>query len=185
MKRHHVFAFAGLTSLLLAPAAASAAPAGNETVHDHVQFSEPTLGFCDGSPGTLSVDADLVVHVTLTQSTYNEKAHLRGDFAFVPDDPGEPSVSGHFVDHDLISMNFGQLKGARTRHLTRAVGVTEDGERLPILVTTAINYYADGSVEVLVDEVRCGSDTVAQPGAPGAHAPAPASGSQLQDVRGG
>lgn len=157
MRMRRVVVTTAVTTLALAPAAASAAPASTETVRQPVVFSQASLGVCDGMPGTLSVDGVLVRHVTLTGSTYNERGHLHGEVSFVPDDPDAPAASGRFVEHTLFTLNFGQLKDARQRQLTRSVVATDDGDRFPVAITTVTHFGADGSVEVLVDEVRCGT----------------------------
>ena len=149
-------ALAGLCSVGLAPAAASAEPAFSETIRDEVHVTQPVLGPCDGSPGLLTLDADIVIHRTSTGSTFTEQGTQHGDFVFDPADDALPALSGQFVDRRSVNVNFGQLKDFRVREMIRAVGIDENGGRFPIIVTTVIHFGADGSVEVLVDDVRCG-----------------------------
>jgi hypothetical protein len=151
-----IFALAVLGALGLAPATASAEPAFSETIREEVHVTQPFVGPCDGSPGLLTLDADIVIHRTVTQSTLTQQVTQHGAFVFDPTDDSLSTLSGHFVDRESINVNFGQLKDARQRLMTRAVGVDENGDRFPIIVTTVIHYSADGTVEVLVDDVRCG-----------------------------
>jgi hypothetical protein len=120
-----------------------------------VSYTEPTFGPCDGNAGTLTVEGEAMTHVTDTGKTFQLSSTTRAVFSYVPDDPTLPSASGHFVSRETINVNSAQLKDARQRLLTRAIAVSEDGDRFPILFTTVILYTADGGVDVLIDEVRC------------------------------
>jgi hypothetical protein len=142
----------GLVTVAATPVDAAAT---TFTERSAVSYTEPFLGPCDGSVGTLTVEGGSVAHVTDSGSSYRFHATTRASFVYDPDDPTLPTATGHFVAQDMVTLNYAQLKDARQRLLTRAIAVSSDGDRFPILFTTVTLYGADGSVEVLIDEVRC------------------------------
>jgi hypothetical protein len=148
-----VTAAAAMATLASAPVEAAATTFSERSV---VSYTEPFFGPCDGSVGTITVEGEAVSHVTDSGRAYRFHATTRATFVYEPDDPTLPTASGHFVDQDMVNVNYGELKDSRQRFLTRAIALSSDGDRFPISFTTVVHYGADGSVDVLIDEVRCG-----------------------------
>ena len=98
MKRLLLMVFVLLSAALLAPAAAAAA-AETETTHFSGTVSRAELNLCSGAPGTLTIVSSGVVHTTeLGDGTLRMNGTMTGTVTFVPDDPSQPSYTGHLTE---------------------------------------------------------------------------------------
>ena len=162
MRVHRIIAALGGAAGLLLTAAPAGAQAEQDTQHFSFEFSEASVNLCVPSiTGVLTVQGDGVFHLTDTGTTFQLLNNTRGLFTFEPDDPDELSSSGHFAVVHLENVNYGQLKDLRITDTTLVVAHLEDGTTTPIQVTTTLLISADGSVEVKVDSVSCGGQSVA------------------------
>jgi hypothetical protein len=86
-------------AILVLVAASSALGAGATNSTDHVfgfTFSEPDVNPCSGATGTSTQTVNAVEHVTtLADGTSHETFTATGTFKFIPNDPNQPSFSGH------------------------------------------------------------------------------------------
>jgi hypothetical protein len=97
MKRLLLLVLVLLSAALLAPAAATAAETG--TTHFSGTDSRASQNLCSGVPGTLTIVFSGVVHTTdLGDGTVHTASTTTGTVTFVPDDPGQPSYTGHLTE---------------------------------------------------------------------------------------
>jgi type 1 fimbria pilin len=97
MKRLLLLVLVLLSAALLAPAAAAAAE--TETIHFSGTDSRASQNLCSGAPGTLTIVFSGVVHTTdLGDGTLHMTGTTTGTVTFVPDDPGQPSYTGHLTE---------------------------------------------------------------------------------------
>ena len=95
MKRLLLMVLVLLSAALLAPAAAAAA----ETIHFSGTDSRAEQNLCSGAPGTLIIVFSGVVHTTdLGDGTFHMIGTMTGTVTFVPDDPSQPSYTGHLTE---------------------------------------------------------------------------------------
>ena len=86
-----------LSAALLAPAAAAAAETG--IIHFSGTDSRPEQNLCSCAPGTLTIDFSGVIHTTdLGDGTLHMTGTMTGTVTFVPDDPSQPSYTGHLTE---------------------------------------------------------------------------------------
>src|SRR5215475_1628647 len=98
MKRLLLMVVVLLAAALLAPAAA-AATAETETMHFSGTDSRAELNLCSGAPGTLTIVFSGVIHTTeLGDGTARTNGTMTGTVTFVPDDPSQPSYTGHLTE---------------------------------------------------------------------------------------
>jgi type 1 fimbria pilin len=97
MKRLLVMVIVLLSAALLAPAAAAAAETG--TIHFSGTDSRAEQNLCSGAPGTLTIVFSGVIHTTdLGDGTLRMTGAMTGTVTFVPDDPSQPSYTGHLTE---------------------------------------------------------------------------------------
>ncbi len=84
-----------LAAVLLAPTVALATE--TETIHFSGAGTEPELiNPCSGATGTLTFAYQGVLHITeLDRGTYQAALSSTGTWSVVPDDPTQPSYTGH------------------------------------------------------------------------------------------
>jgi hypothetical protein len=120
-------AIAGL-ALFATPSAIADPPEVETDVQKVVTVTfENSEDRCTGEPGTTTVTFNIVVHTTEQgPGIFHDNQTLTGTFTFVPDDPSEPSYSGHFVSRSSIQ---GTPPGAGfVRSITSTeIAKTEDG----------------------------------------------------------
>ena len=86
-----------LSAALVAPAAASAAQ--TETIHFSGTDSRASANLCSGVPGTLTIVFSGVLHTTgLADGTSHVTGTMTGTVTFIPDDPSQPSYTGHLTE---------------------------------------------------------------------------------------
>ena len=87
-----------LPAALLAPAAAALA-AETGTIHFSGIDSRAEQNLCSGAPGTLTIVFSGVVHTTARgDGTLQMTGTTTGPVTFVPDDPSQPSYTGHLTE---------------------------------------------------------------------------------------
>jgi type 1 fimbria pilin len=97
MKRLLLMVLVLLPAALLAPAAAAAAE--TETIHFSGTDSRAEQNLCSSAPGTLTIVFSGVVHTTdLGGGTLHMIGTMTGTVTFVPDDPSQPSYTGHLTE---------------------------------------------------------------------------------------
>src|SRR5215467_10080397 len=93
MKRLLLLVLVLLSTALLAPAAAAAAQ--TETIHFSGIDSRAEQNLCSGAPETLTIVFSGIIHTTdLGDGTLQ----MTGTVTFVPDDPSQPSYTGHLTE---------------------------------------------------------------------------------------
>jgi type 1 fimbria pilin len=86
-----------LAAALLAPAAAFAAE--TQTIHFSGTDSRASQNPCSGAPGTLTIVFSGVLQTTdLEDGTSHVTGTMTGTVTFVPDDPSQPSYTGHLAE---------------------------------------------------------------------------------------
>jgi hypothetical protein len=107
MRRRRLLAWlTGLTlsAALLAPAAASATE--TSTMHFSGTDSRDEANLCSGAPGTLTIVFSGVIHTTdLEDGTVHLTGTMTGEVTFVPDDPRQPSFTGHLTERSGDQVN--------------------------------------------------------------------------------
>src|SRR5215475_12721966 len=97
MKRLLLLVLVLLPAALLAPAAAAAAE--TQTIHFSGTDSRAEQNLCSGAPGTLTIVFSGVIHTTdLGDGTLRMTGATTGTVTFVPDDPSQPSYTGHLTE---------------------------------------------------------------------------------------
>ena len=93
-----------LSAALLAPAAALATE--TEPIHFSGTDSRASANLCSGAPGTLTIVFSGVVHTTdLEDGTVHVTGTMTGTVTFVPDDPRQPSFTGHLTEWSGDNVN--------------------------------------------------------------------------------
>jgi hypothetical protein len=83
--------------VLLAPAAAFATE--TETIHFSGTDSRASANPCSGAVATLTIVFSGVIHTTdLEDGTVHVTGTMTGTVTFVPDDPSQPSFTGHLAE---------------------------------------------------------------------------------------
>jgi hypothetical protein len=93
-----------LSAALLAPTTAFAAD--TETMRFSATESRAERNPCSGAPGTLTIVLSGVLHTTAREDgTVLEIITTTGRVTFVPDDPSQPSFTGHLAEWSGDVMN--------------------------------------------------------------------------------
>jgi hypothetical protein len=133
-----------LAASVAAAFSVSAAAGGNgaQTFTGHVKSftsSQQVPPLCqDRNPGTLTTTVNGVMHFTLDAAgTVSFTSTETGPFTFAPNDPSQPTFSGHFENWDgghgtlTFDANGNPLNGTTVNHRTiNVTGVGSDGTRL-------------------------------------------------------
>ena len=150
MRRRSLLAWlTGLTlsAALLAPAAAFATE--TTTIHFSGTDSRAEANLCSGASGTLTIVFSGVVHTTdLEYGTVHMTGTTTGTVTFVPDDPSQPSYSGHLTER------FGQNVNSSNSTITIADNIVLHGSdgslgKQHILFHLTVN--ANGTVTSSID----------------------------------
>jgi hypothetical protein len=137
-----VFAFM-LAAFAAVAFSASAAAGGNgaQTFTGHVKgftSSQQVPALCQGPAGTLTTTVNGVMHFTLdAHGTVSFTSTETGPFTFAPNDPSQPTFSGHYENWDAghgtltFDSQGNPLNGTTTDHMTLNVtGMGSDGTQL-------------------------------------------------------
>jgi hypothetical protein len=156
MRRRRLLAWlTGLTlsAALLAPAAAFATE--TETIHFSGTDSRASQNPCSGAPGTLTIVFSGVVHTTdLEDGTFHVAGTMTGTVTFVPDDPSQPSFTGHLAER------FGQNVNASNATITVADNIVLHGSdgslgKQHILFHLTVNANGTVTSSIDVDQLTC------------------------------
>jgi hypothetical protein len=142
-----------LAGALLAPTAALATE--TETIHFSDTVSFPEVNPCSGATGTLTIDFKGVFHITaLDNGTFHVTGTDTGTFTFVPDDPSQPTYTGHFASWFGENVNSRNFTATSTFNL---VLKGSDGSRLKEHALFHFTVNANGTVtsEFEIDEFTC------------------------------
>jgi hypothetical protein len=118
--RARILAGGALLALLIAlltPMAAFA-QAQTTTVHFSGTESAPDVNPCTGAPGTATQTLKGVSHITeLPNGTAHATFTVTGAFTFVPDDPSQPTYTGHATFWDGENFNSKTVTFTFTGHV--------------------------------------------------------------------
>ena len=151
MKRLLLMVLVLLSAALLAPAAAAAE---TETIHVSGTDSRAEQNLCSAAPGTLTIVFSGVVHTTdLGGGTLHMIGTMTGTVTFVPDDPSQPSYTGHLTERSAQGVDT--ITGVHT--ITIADNIVLHGSdgslgKLHILFHLTVN--ANGTVTASIDTNR-------------------------------
>ncbi len=123
-----------------------------QTFH-HATQTFPNSNPCTGAPGTVTLTFNGVFHVTMdnTTGTGHMTETMTGDFVFVPDDPTQPTFTGHFTSWDGENQNIQNFTATATFNLH---GTGSDGSRLQGHFLAHISVSATG-ITILFDKMTC------------------------------
>jgi len=123
-----------------------------QTFHDVTQ-TLPSGNQCTGVPGTVTVTVNGVFHVTMdtTTGTGHMTETTTGSFVFVPDDPTQPTVTGHFASWNGENQNIQNFASTATFNLH---GTGSDGSRLQGHFLAHISVSATG-ITIQFDKMTC------------------------------
>ena len=153
----------GLLALTVAFTVASAAYAGGNgaqtstTLEKNVtQGPSPAINPCTGVPGTLTVTFNLVIHMTTSDNHSGFNGTVTGSALFVPDDPSQPTYTGHFTNVLNAHPNEDNLQNA-TAHFTSDIeAVGSDGSHLKFHGSGHTTINANGEITTQFDNFFCG-----------------------------
>jgi type 1 fimbria pilin len=146
MKRLLLMVLVLLSAALLAPAAAAAAE--TETIHFSGTDSRAEQNLCSSAPGTLTIVFSGVVHTTDPGGdTLHMTGTMTGTVTFVPDDPSQPSYTGHLTERSGQGVDATTIADNIVLH-------GSDGSlgKLHILFHLTVN--ANGTVTASIDTNR-------------------------------
>lgn len=123
-----------------------------QTFH-HITQTFPASNPCTGVTGTVTLTFNSVVHVTMdtTTGTGHMTETMTGDFVFVPDDPTQPTFTGHFTSWDGENQNIQNFTATATFNLH---GTGSDGSRLQGHFLAHISVSATG-ITIRFDKMTC------------------------------
>jgi hypothetical protein len=157
MMNHRIVALLAVLVLVFAvTTGASAAGAGavsfTQTDHNLTQTATD-VNPCTGAPGTVTITGNNVFHMTtLANGTFWLTGTSEGTFTFVPDDPTQPTYTGHFTtwfgDND-------NLKNGNETSTFSLHGVGSDGSKLTFHDVAHLSVSATGAT-VSFDKPSCG-----------------------------
>ena len=127
-----------------------------QTIKNQVIDSEADFNPCTGAPGTITLFAQSAVfHITVNSKGFWSTFTATGTASFVPDDPNQPSYSGHFATWDGEN---GNLRNG-TETATFSIRVTgTDGSVITEHEVAHISFSASGVGPISFDRDRltCG-----------------------------
>jgi hypothetical protein len=146
---------AGLTlsAALLAPTAAFATE--TMTIHFSGTESRAEANLCSGAPGTLTIVFSGVVSTTdLGNGTVHVTGTMTGVVTFVPDDPSQPTFTGHLTEW------FGDNVNASNSTATIADNIILHGSdgslgRQHILFQLTVNANGTVTSSIETEELSC------------------------------
>jgi hypothetical protein len=142
-----------LSAALLSPAAAFATD--TTTIHFSGTDSRAEVNPCSGAPGTLTIVFSGVIHTTeLEDGTFHVTTTTTGTVTFIPEDPSQPSFTGHLAEW------FGQNMNSRNATVTNAENVVlhaSDGSlgKQHILFHLTVNANGMVTSSIDTDEFSC------------------------------
>src|SRR5258708_17899116 len=127
-----------------------------QNFHNAVQ-SFPAPNPCTGAPGTVTLTYNGVFHVTALTSGHGAGTDwatgtMTGDFVLTPDDPAQPSFTGHFTTWFGNSDN---LQNGVEHAILVLHGTGSDGSTLQFHEVSHLSISASG-MTVFFDKPTCG-----------------------------
>jgi hypothetical protein len=147
-------ALLALLVTMLTPVAAFA-QATTTTIHFSGTESSPDVNPCTGAAGTATQTLHGVTHITeLANGTSHETTTVTGSFMFVPDDPSQPTYTGHATFWDGENFNAKSITVTFTGHVN--VRGT-DGSHLTdhFVAHVTINANGTATVEFETERLSC------------------------------
>jgi hypothetical protein len=147
-------ALLGLLVALLTPVAASA-QATTTTMHFSDTVSSADVNPCTGAPGTVTETLRGVAHSTeLANGTFHETFTVTESFTFVPDDPSQPTYTGHATFWDGENSNTRTFTATFTGHVNVR---GSDGSRITdhFVAHVTINANGTATVEFETERLSC------------------------------
>ena len=147
-------ALLALLVALLTPMAAFA-QAETTTVHFSGTESAPDVNPCTGAPGTATQTLRGVSHITeLPNGTSHETTTVTGTFTFVPNDPSQPTYTGHATFWDGENFNGKSIAVTFTGHVNVR---GSDGSHLTdhFVAHVTINANGTATVEFETERLSC------------------------------
>jgi hypothetical protein len=139
-----------LAGVLLAPTAGLATE--TETVHFSGTNSLPWELYCSGVTGTVTIDFNGVLHTTtLDDGTYHVTGTRTTSFVFVPDDPSQPTYTGH--DTNWFGENVNR-KNFTITAVSTEVAHGSDGSMFKAFLLFHLTVNPDGTVTTFVEVER-------------------------------
>ena len=127
-------ALLALLVLTFVPAVAIAR-ASTQTVHFGGTESTPDINPCTGAPGVRTHTEKGVTHVTeLPGGSFHETTTVTGTFTFVPNDPSQPTYTGHATFWDGENSNSKTFTATSTDRVSAfgsILGASEGAEGEP------------------------------------------------------
>jgi hypothetical protein len=142
-----------LAGVLLVPTAASATE--TETIHLDDTLSSLAVNPCSGVRGTQTIDFSSVLHFTAVDNdAFHVTGTLTGTFTFVPEDPSQPTYTGHFTSWFNLIVNS---SNSTTTQTLNVVLTGSDGSQLKEHALFRFTRTADGTVTAVIqtDEFTC------------------------------
>jgi hypothetical protein len=140
---------AAMSAFLLAPTAFATE---TETIHFSGTDVQADVNPCSGATGTLTFAFSGVVHTTtLDNGTFHETSTVQGTFTFVPDDPSQPTYTGHATFWDGENENSKNFTATFTGNIVLR---GSDGSRITDHARFHITVNADGTVTSFIDAER-------------------------------
>jgi hypothetical protein len=145
-----------LAAALLAPTAVHATE--TQTYHVSGTGTEPQLlNPCSGTTGTLTFAYQGVTHITeLDSGLFQAAGSTTGTWSLLPDDPTQPSYTGHTVSSsEQTFLNF--TSGWTVTSTVHVILHGSDGSLLKLRALSHVTANPDGTVTsyIDVDEVSC------------------------------
>jgi hypothetical protein len=150
MRRQRLLAW--LTGLTLSAALLATE---TETIHFSGTDSRAEANLCSGAPGTLTIVFSGVIHTTdLEDGTVHVTGTTTGTVTFVPDDPDQPSFTGHLAEWS------GQNVNARNSTMTVADNIVLHGSdgslgKQHILFHLTVNANGTVASSIDTDQLTC------------------------------
>jgi hypothetical protein len=144
MRRRLLAWLTGLTlaGTLLAPTAALATQTPTIQFSDTDSFAH--INPCSGATGTLTVAFSGVLHITtLDNGTVHVTETLTTTAMFVPNDPSQPTYTGHYAESDSFNTNANNVTGTVTFN---AIAHGSDGSLIKMHALYHRTVNADGTV---------------------------------------
>jgi ABC-type oligopeptide transport system substrate-binding subunit len=142
-----------LSGALLAPTAAFAAQ--TETIHVSDSDSFAHVNPCSGATGTLTVAFSGVLHITtLDNGTVHVTETLTTTATFVPNDPSQPTYTGHYAESDSFNTNANNVTGTVAFN---AIAHGSDGSliKMHVLYHRTVNAIGTVTSSIETEKLTC------------------------------
>src|SRR6266568_2211080 len=146
-----VVAVAALTGASTAIADSAGTVTFKQIIKDEVE-SQADVNPCSGAAGTSTMHINnAIFHITINTNGFWATETAEGSFSFVPDDPTQPSYSGHFTEWDGDNGNRQNGTATFTFHVNLR---GSDGSTLTDHEVAHMSFSANGINSVSFDKPR-------------------------------